>query len=186
MSDATQLLTPTDQERALIATLRHFEVMRRGQPPVADAFQIFVRVSAAREDREGQEVPLKWTVGLTLGAWFLAEGEGNTFAAAWDGMVKEGDDAFDQMREEARRVGVKPTEAVLSEVIRDWVAQTPSLTAQESELVMSLRRRGAKGDDYELSLEVNGEDNPGQWSVTERKDVVGAGATFDAAWDERF
>jgi hypothetical protein len=60
------------------------------------------------------------------------------------------------------------------------------LTAQETELIMSLRRRAATRTDYSILFSVNEEDHPGEWVVNEKKETNGSGFSFAAAWDERF
>jgi hypothetical protein len=130
---------------------------------------------------------IRWTVDLALGG-FYAEGEGTTFAAAWDEMVARADEEIADANARLKRIGVESPEppSSMAENIRPWHEETAPLTSQEVEIIMNLRRRGATQDAYIIVLEVNAEDHPGKWSVYEKKDVSGVADTLDAAWDERF
>jgi hypothetical protein len=194
MSNVSQLLTPNDQERALIAVLHDLDARRLSDDEAPCGIMIKLSCDyhdfgdeSGDDDEEEEKKKLGWTVGLTLGGLHF-EGDGATFAAAWDSMVSDGDGELKHDHELAKREGWKvPSETVitLSDVIRHWLNTASQLTPQEVELIMNLRRRAAKKDDYVLLLEVNGE-HPGEWEVFEKKEACARGSTFDAAWDEKF
>ena len=190
----TPVLTPTPQDRALIAMLRDFEDRRRHPIDEHDGpyyIGIVIFTHIPDEDEDGEEkksdATLWWRVHLTLGGLEI-EGEGATFAAAWDAMVSDGDVELDDNRRDAKRMGIElpdPT-AKLSNFVNDLCTAVTKLSAQETELIMSLRRRAATRADYSIIFSVNEEDHPGEWVVNEKKEMNGSGFSFAAAWDERF
>jgi hypothetical protein len=186
------MITPTPQERALIAMLHEFEARRSLKDEGPSEIMIKISIDIPDEDEDGEEMKtdakIWWGVHLILDGAFDAEAWGATFAATWDAMVRNGDAELAYTNDEAKRLGLASDASVvmISEMIGHLVATVTILTAQETELIMNLRRRAATQRDYGISLTVNDEDYPGEWTVFERKHVVGSGISFGAVWDERF
>jgi hypothetical protein len=175
----SELLTPSYQETSLIAMLRYFDCCLRDEEDDG-SYSIVIKIDSRGDD------PNRWTVHLGLGG-FEAEGDGITFALAWDALMACCDEQFADNYAAAKRNDVdisKPT--LMVDNLHDWREKAKDLTPQEVEIVMNLRRRGATPDPYVIFLDVNAEDNPGAWSVDERKRTIGDADTLGAAWDERF
>jgi hypothetical protein len=111
-SMTTPVLTPTPQDRALIAMLRDFEERRRHPIDEHDGpyyIGIVIFTHIPEEDEDGEEMmsdaTLWWRVHLTLGG-FETEGEGASFAAAWDKMIVEGDADLDENLRHLKEQGI--------------------------------------------------------------------------------
>jgi hypothetical protein len=113
--------------------------------------------------------------------------DGITFALAWDALMACCDEQSADNYAAAKRNDVDiPKPTLMVDNLRHWRETATALSPQEVEIVMNLRRRGATPDEYVIFLDVNAEDNPGAWSVDERKRTIGDADTLGAAWDERF
>jgi hypothetical protein len=178
-------VTPNDQERALIAMLHAFDANPAMEAPSDICIKIIDDPNARVKD-DDKSYGKTWEVLLTLDGGFNVAGDGATFAAAWDDMVKSGDDQINRDQKRLKQLGETTNQvSTISDIIHYWLRGMPPHTPQEIELIMNLRRRAAKKDNYWIILEVNGE-HPGTWEVTERKETFGTGTTFADAWDERF
>jgi hypothetical protein len=178
MTHAMPLLTPSYQELSLVAMLRYFDHCKQDEEGYG--YSIFIKIRALSDD------PIRWSLSLIQGG-FTAQGDGATFAAAWDATMACCDEQFADSYAAAKKNGAEiPKPALMVDNLRPWREMTTALSPQEVEIVMNLRRRGATPDEYIIFLEINAEDAPGKWSVSEKKCALGVADTLTAAWDDRF